>query len=129
MNYFEVASQFGAQRWHVALLLAGQREWLPSNLSRVYRDSATHKPYGVVGSSRYGDALKLKIGPQVSSFHVEAEQLATRSKTLAIKVCHTGTTQLNAMVEAPFTAATTASKNILYHTLKAAGYSDGWAGG
>jgi hypothetical protein len=34
---------------------------------------------------------------------------ATRSKTLATKVCHTGTTQLNAMVEAPFTAATTAS--------------------
>jgi hypothetical protein len=33
-----------------------------------------------------------------------------------------GTTQLNAMVEAPFTAATTASK-IIYHTLKAAGYS------
>jgi hypothetical protein len=33
-----------------------------------------------------------------------------------------GTTQLNAMVEAPFTAATTASK-ITYHTLKAAGYS------
>jgi hypothetical protein len=47
---------------------------------------------------------------------------ATRSKTLAIKVCHTGTTQLNATVEAPFRRHKRL-KNILYHTLKAAGYS------
>jgi hypothetical protein len=68
-----------------------------------------YKPTIQLSLNEFRQAARYRLGATTTTKATFDADSATRSKTLAIKVCHTGTTQLNTMVKAPFTAATAAS--------------------